>query len=201
MATPIVRFFGALRTNNLVAFVPDPVWRAYQAGLLKFVGAGIGKQRLKPMGFDPAAWRSGSLISPTFTDKATWEGCLAELGLRHKPVDPWCTWPIETIAYDGEVFDLTNLSIVYHPTKIDLNIVKGSEPPAVLRLKREFGLEIWAPSIPGYPNSMQTFCGEVVLCKRKYAQDEVIKTRRRIQDHVAKNGADAIRVAKFLKLK
>lgn len=72
----------------------------------------------------------------------------------------------------------------------------------IRRLRQEFGLPVIGPG-KTRPDNIQVKCfyGRLVVRNQQYSPTEVRKTWRRVEDHVRKHDSDAIRVAKFLKLK
>lgn len=194
----IEKFFTTLRSRNRVAYIPKRVWEAYQAGLLKFVGTHVAPWRTAQLGF--AFLGPGPSPTPTFTNETEWTEVLSALNMK-VPSSPYSykKLPIKSVPNEGEVLDLTVLPLHFLQIWDEGGKFEGKpEPDEMRRLRQEFGLEVWSVHYRGY---LQSFEGAIVVCRAQYSPQELQKTRRRVEDRLRKNDADAIRVAKFLKLK
>lgn len=191
----IEMFFAAIRSQNWAAFIPGPVLRAHQAGLLKFEGTDVAGWRMAKLGF-PFLTSEQSTPIPSFLDETEWKNTLSLINIpvRFRGSNKM---PVVSIPYGEEVFDLSVLDLHFQQAWDTGGAFAGTHE-GLHRLEDEFHLHLWDPLHRGY---LRRFKGAIAICRRRYGPQEITKARRRIEDIIRKNDADVIRVAKFLKLK
>lgn len=122
------------------------------------------------------------LPEPTFTDVEVWLQTLKELKLSEGYAS--------LTAVTGAVY---NVSFV----RITLGCCwdsKESRAATMKMIRKTYGVHIQEPDA-------RNIRGYFVLCRRRYSEEEITRTRRRIEDQLRKDDCNVICVAKLLKLK